>query len=51
MCTEFAYTRVPHICTLWAIAKIRALSVYFRRDCIRHVVGLLEHLIGQEEQR
>ena len=29
----------------------RALSLHFPRDCIRHVTGSSDHLIGQEEQR
>src|SRR5262244_2916916 len=37
--------------TLRLTNSIRALSVYFPRDCIRQVAGLLDHLIRQDEER
>ena len=30
--------------------SIRAFAVHFPHNCIRHVAGSLNHLIGQEEQ-
>jgi hypothetical protein len=32
------------------VQEKRALSLHLTRDCMRHVAGLLDDLIGQQEQ-
>src|SRR5215510_14512702 len=50
-CIGFLYSARPGYRPHFPLSTKRALSVRFPRNCIRHVAGLLDHLVRLEEER